>query len=115
MQSFSLLLSESVPMGETKTLEHFLAQNIGEQLALIEQDLIPDFSHISHFASYAGGMTIDRIEFVRENRFRLCYSVPWEMNWSCAGQTESGVAQEKMHFTVSKDGCIQFLKVSMSQ
>lgn len=106
IKDFSSLTSEAA--------EAFLYQALVENLAVIEQDLIPDLSHISHFVCYIGGMTVDRIEFVRENRFRLCYSVPWEMNWSCAGQTESGVAQEKMHFTVSKDGCIQFLKVSMS-
>lgn len=87
----------------------YLYQLLNEKLALIEQDLVPDFSHISHFASYAGGLTLDVVEHIRENRFRLSYQVPWEMNWSCAGQTESGIVKEKLHFTVSDDGMIEFL------
>lgn len=91
-----------------------LHQTLVDNLAVIEQDLIPDLSHISHFASYAGGMSIEHIEFVRENRFRLCYAVPWDMSWSCAGQTESGIAKEKIHFTVSDDGQLNFISLKTS-
>lgn len=91
-----------------------LYQFLDDNLALIEQDLVPDLSHISHFASYAGGMSLEVVEPIRENRFRLSYQVPWEMNWSCAGQTESGIVKEKLHFTVSDDGVIEFLVLKVS-
>lgn len=109
METIQLENSDAFKQLDSGEAAQCLYQFLDDNLALIEQDLVPDLSHISHFASYAGGMSIERIEFVRENRFRLCYAVPWEMNWSCAGQTESGVVKEKMHFTVDADGVLTFL------
>ncbi len=101
MSAFSQLSSDEA--------EACLYQLLAQNLILIEQDLVPDLSHISHFASYAGGMSLAAIEHIRDNRFRLSYQVPWQMNWSCAGQTESGIANEKIHFTVSETGQLSFL------
>ncbi|NCN44482.1 MAG: hypothetical protein CO158_08615 [Piscirickettsiaceae bacterium CG_4_9_14_3_um_filter_43_564] len=98
----------------TDAAEDLLYQLLIEKLVLIEQDLVPDLSHISHFASYTGGMKVDRVEFVRQGRFRLCYQVPWEINWSCADQSQSGVAGEKVHFTVSESGHLSFLWLGKS-
>lgn len=94
--------------------ETTLCELLQDNLEFIEQDLIPDLSHISHFVSYAGGMHFEQVEFVRENRFRLYYAVPWDMSWSCAGQTESGIAKEKIHFTVSDDGQLNFIYLKTS-
>jgi len=40
--------------------------------------------------------------------------VPWEINWSCADQSQSGVAGEKVHFTVSESGHLSFLWLGKS-
>ncbi|PLA74778.1 hypothetical protein CYQ88_04100 [Hydrogenovibrio sp. SC-1] len=101
MSAFSQLSSNEA--------EACLYQLLVKNLSRMEQALVPDLSHISHFASYAGDMSLEAVEHIRDNRFRLSYQVPWQMNWSCAGQTESGIANEKIHFTVSEVGQLTFL------
>ncbi|MGC9386892.1 MAG: hypothetical protein ACP5D0_08100 [Hydrogenovibrio sp.] len=79
-----------------------------ERLPELEQDLVQDLSHISHFAHYAGGMVLDAVIYQNDNLYRLDYHYPWEINWSCADQMAQGVMNDKVRFTLTEDGEVHF-------
>lgn len=102
------------PELENLTLEHSEQQNdflktvLDNHIAEIDTGLVQDLSHISHFATYSGGMTVEKVQHQKDNLYRMEYSYPWEMNWSCADQVDEGVIQDKVRFTVSESGEIHF-------
>jgi len=77
-------------------------------LTELEHELVQDMTHISHFANYHGGMEFIQVSHQKDNLYKLDYSYPWEINWSCADQMEEGVMQEKVRFTLSDRGEIEF-------
>ncbi|MDG4812371.1 hypothetical protein P8629_05075 [Hydrogenovibrio sp. 3SP14C1] len=107
-------MNVNFPELKNLSLEHGAEQNdflktiLEKHIAEIDIGLVQDLSHISHFASYSGGMVVEKVQHQKDNLYRLEYSYPWEMNWSCADQVDEGVIHDKVRFTVSEDGEIDF-------
>lgn len=81
---------------------------ITEQLPSLESEFVQDLSHISQFAGYGGNMTVDQVEYLKDNLYRCEYSYDWQISWTCAGTQESGRAKEKVRFTLTPDGEVTF-------
>lgn len=81
---------------------------ISQQLPSLESEFVQDLSHISQFAGYAGNMTVDQVEYLKDNLYRCDYSYDWQISWTCAGTQESGRAKEKVRFTLTPDGEVTF-------
>lgn len=107
-------MNVNFPELKNLNLEHGTEQNdflktiLEKHIAEIDTGLVQDLSHISHFATYSGGMSVERVQHQKDNLYRLEYSYPWEMNWSCADQVDEGVIHDKVRFTVSETGEIDF-------
>ncbi|QBZ82939.1 hypothetical protein GHNINEIG_00980 [Hydrogenovibrio crunogenus] len=103
-----------IPELQNLSLAHGAEQNdflktvLNKHIAEIDKELVQDLSHISHFATYPGGMTVEKVVFQKDNLYRMDYSYPWEMNWSCADQVDEGLIHDKVRFTVSGTGEIHF-------
>lgn len=93
----------------------FLKAVLEKHIAEIDTGLVQDLSHISHFATYSGGMTVEKVEYQKDNLYRMDYSYPWEMNWSCADQVDEGLIHDKVRFTVSDTGEIHFKLLVLTQ
>lgn len=104
--SFPELLGKLSQPGDAS--ESLLLSVLTEHLSVLEHELVQDLTHISHFANYISGMTLDKVCYEKGNQYRLEYHYPWEMNWSCADQTGSGVIHDKVRFIVDATGRIEF-------
>lgn len=96
----------AVPTSEltVETIKSILSSN----LSSMESEFVQDMSHISPAAGYKGNMTIDNIEHIRDDLFRCEYSYEWEIAWTCSGTQENGRVTEKVRFTVSATGNVEF-------
>ena len=90
-----------------ETLEQLL-QTFQADLEALKPALNQDLSHISHFANPTGEIHLDQVEKVKDNLFILHYRFGWQINYSCADQTESGELKEKLRFTLDPDGTVTF-------
>ena len=103
---FSALHNKIESQGET--LSELLKIVLSENLSELESDFVQDLSHISQAASFAGEMTIDSVVHLKDNLYRCDYSYNWQIAWTCSGTQEAGRVKEKVRFTVSDDGEIEF-------
>ena len=85
-----------------------LQQVFQADLEALKPALNQDLSHISHFANPTGDIHLDQVERVKDNLFILHYRLGWQINYSCADQTESGELKEKLRFTLDPDGTVSF-------
>ncbi|WP_243694211.1 hypothetical protein [Vibrio viridaestus] len=83
-------------------LSEFLTANKG----MFEQRLIPDFSHIDHMAHNVNGITVDAVEYIKDQRYRLKYHCDWELFRGCSDIQSSGVERDSVTFTLKTDGQI---------
>ena len=103
---FSALHNKIESQGET--LSELLKIVLSENLSELESDFVQDLSHISQAASFVGEMTIDSVVHLKDNLYRCDYSYNWQIAWTCSGTQEAGRVKEKVRFTVSDDGEIEF-------
>ncbi|MBF6057997.1 hypothetical protein [Thiomicrorhabdus heinhorstiae] len=85
-----------------------LQQEIAELLPSMEKEFIQDMSHISDAAVYEGDMQVDQVVYLKDNLYRCDYSYNWVIAWTCSGTQEAGRIQEKVRFSLSEDGEIEF-------
>lgn len=97
----------NLPLEASETLVQ-IQQAFQQDLETLKPILNQDLSHISHFANPTGEIQIESIERVKENLFILHYQLGWQINYSCADQTESGQQKEKLRFTLAPDGRVTF-------
>lgn len=103
-----LQLNTSLPSTDAPEFIEQLQQAISAQLSEIENALITDLSHISHFANYQGGMAIEGIEDLGDNQFLMHYGFDWQINNACADQLDEGRSQEKVRFRFQAPGLVVF-------
>ena len=75
-----------------------------DHLGELEAYLVQDLSHINPAAAYAGHMTMDKIDWIKEREFRLSYSYAWQIGFTCAGVSDHDRVQEKVRFTLTPEG-----------
>ncbi len=102
----------NLPLEASESLVQ-IQQAFEQDLATLKPVLNQDLSHISHFANPTGEVEITAIERVKENLFILHYQLGWQINYSCADQTEQGQLKEKLRFTLSSDGTVTFKMLKM--
>jgi hypothetical protein len=95
-------------LSKPEAITDVLAKTLQSDLEELKPVLIQDLSHISHFANPTDELEVDKVEWVKENLFILHYHYGWQINYSCADQTESGVLKEKLRFTLQDDETIEF-------
>lgn len=81
---------------------------IQENIELIDRKLIRDLSYINPLAYYKEGMTIERIENLDANLFRMHFFYQWHIFSGCMDMNEEGVINDKVKFTLSQEGALQF-------
>lgn|GEM_PF-6909953 len=82
--------------------------NLQTKQAEFESHLIPDLSHLSHFANYAGDMRFEQVEAIGDGEYRLHYSFNWQINNACADQLHEGRINEKVRFSLPAQNKIEF-------
>lgn len=88
-----------------------LAEIIQAEIANFADNFVQDLSHINQAATYSGGLLVDKVEHIKDNRYRCSYSYDWLIAWNCAGLQESGRVVEKVHFVLEIDKIsFKFLK-----
>lgn len=85
-----------------------LQNAINERIAQHSDEFVQDMSHISTAATYAGNITVDQVEYLKENLYRCDYSYDWAIAWTCSGTQEAGRVKEKVRFTLSDNGELEF-------
>ncbi len=105
-----MYLSEEIerPLEAEKVSVSLLQQEIAKQLPAMEKSFIQDMSHISDAAVYDGDMRIDQIVYLKDCMYRCDYSYNWVIGWTCSGVQEAGRIQEKVRFSLSEEGQIEF-------
>ncbi|WP_024850888.1 hypothetical protein [Hydrogenovibrio kuenenii] len=108
-----VLLSSSEQTEYLASLLNKLKSCITYQLAemdksKLEAEMVQDMSHISQAAVYAGNLTVDNIDWVKDNLFRCDYSYDWQIGWTCSGTQEEGRVNEKVRFSLEPDGSLKF-------
>ncbi len=81
---------------------------LSTHLAEIDAEMVQDLTHISQAACYSGEMSIDAVEYLKDNLYRCDYSYNWQIAWTCSGTQEAGRVKEKVRFTVADNGEIEF-------
>ncbi len=103
-----LTLTPPIPHTQDEQFMSWLIAQLQARITEFESALITDLSHISHFANYAGQMTLDKLEANGVNQFRLHYSFAWQINNACADQLHEGRINEKMRLSLSTPNQITF-------
>lgn len=99
-------LSQPMQHGEKLAVE--LVALLQNRISELQDELITDLSHISHFANATGDMRIDKIEFEADNEYLMLYSFGWQINNACADQLHEGRSNEKVRFTLQAPGLVTF-------
>ncbi|GAB6070060.1 hypothetical protein JCM30760_11570 [Thiomicrorhabdus hydrogeniphila] len=85
-----------------------IQEQLNQHITHYSDDFVQDMSHISQAAHYEGNMLVDHIEYIKDNIFRCDYSYDWAIGWTCSGTQEAGRVKEKVRFSLSENGELDF-------
>jgi len=103
-----LTLTAPIPQTQDAQAMSWLMTQLQARVTEFESALITDLSHISHFANYAGQMTLDKLEANGESQYRLHYSFAWQINNACADQLHEGRINEKVRLSLTTPNQVTF-------
>lgn len=91
---------------ESNTLK--IKDSLNQCIENYSDDFVQDMSHISQAANYTGNMRVDAIKQIKDDLYRCDYSYDWAIAWTCSGTQEAGRVNEKVRFTLSPNGELDF-------
>ncbi|WP_321323809.1 hypothetical protein [Thiomicrorhabdus sp.] len=91
---------------EENTLK--IKDSLNQCIENYSDDFVQDMSHISQAANYTGNMRVDAVIHIKDNLYRCDYSYDWAIAWTCSGTQEAGRVKEKVRFTLSPNGELEF-------
>lgn len=99
---------ENQPLKQGAEITGLLAETINKYIESLADAFVQDMSHISPAANYTGNISVDQVEYLKDNLYRCDYSYDWAIAWTCSGTQEAGRITEKVRFTLDDTGEIHF-------
>jgi hypothetical protein len=85
-----------------------IAEFMQQNLSLIDRKLVRDLSYISQLAYYDKGMLVKSVVYKADSDFVMHFEYEWIIFQGCMGLHENGMMQDKVSFSVDKEGNLLF-------